>query len=368
MIGFLRQTRAGATALAAAAVAIMSAMGVALVSDHLWLVSKRDLIKSASSAAALAATIKLSELSGQTPTPMDADIQATLQSLVERYVRLNVLGNLKGALQPDDITITLAIDRGAGTVAVTATAPLGSTLLDSIHGYPGSGAITVGSGAEQMHEAIWAVLAIDVSRSMTSELDGGSQSATGTNRRIDIVQAAARDFIDVLGPDPAKNIAIGVVPWAGGVYAVLTPSTDRAVVVGQINGLVANGGATRSAAGLEEGRAQLANAPVGARKALVLLTDGEDNLMTATQPCRGRQSLGCLQPRRDQCKAAKDEGIEIFTVTAMSPGHVSNTLGQELTACASSPERAFLNNSDASILRNAFSKIAASLSPLRLTH
>ena len=367
MIGFLRQTRAGATTLVAATVAIMSVMGVALISDHLWLVSQRDLLKSASSAASLAVTIKLSELSGQTPTPSDADIQATLQPLAERYVRLNVLGNLKEALQPDDITVALAIDRGAGTVAVTTTAPLGSTLLDSIHGYPGSGAITVGSGAEQMQEAIWTVLAIDISRSMSDGLDG-SYGAAPPNRRIDIVQAAAKDFIDVLGPDAAKNIAIGVVPWARGVYGVLAPSTDRAVIVGRIDWLNATGGATRSSAGLEEGRAQLANAPVGARKALVLLTDGEDNLISATQPCRGRQSLGCLQPRRDQCKAAKDAGIEIFTVAAMSPGHVSSTLGQELTACASSSAHAFLNNSDSTVLRGAFSKIAASLTPLRLTH
>ena len=94
----------------------------------------------------------------------------------------------------------------------------------------------------------------------------------------------------------------------------------------------------------------------------------QGSIISAMRPCNGRQSLGCLQPRRDQCQAAKDEGIEIFTVTAMSPGHVSSTLGQELTACASSTAHAFLNNSDANVLRDAFSNIAASLSPLRLTH
>ena len=100
------------------------------------------------------------------------------------------------------------------------------------------------------------------------------------------------------------------------------------------------------------------------------LTDGEDNLISSQpwQPCNGRQSPACLQPRRDQCQAAKDEGIEIFTVTAMLSGNVSGTLGQELTACASSSVQAFLNNTDAAVLRETFSKIAATLTPLRLTH
>ena len=366
MIGFLRETRAGATTLAAGAVAIMCCMSVAVISDHLWLVSKRDLLKSASSAASLAATIKLSELKGQTPVPSDADIKAVLQPLAERYVRLNVLGNLAGAVTSNDITVALVIDSGAGTVAVTATAPLGDTLLESFHGSSGFGSMTANSGAEQKREAIWAILAIDVSQSMVLDLSGGYRAPP--HRRIDIVQAAARDFVDVLGPDASTNIAVGVVPWARRTYGVLAPSTDSNVVTQRINGLVANRGATRSAAGLEAGRAQLANAPEGARKAIVLLTDGEDNLISATQGCQGLQSPGCLQPRRDQCQAAKDEGIEIFTVTAMSPEQVSSTLGQELTACASSSAHAFLNNSDATVLRDAFSKVAASLMPLRLTH
>jgi len=259
------------------------------------------------------------------------------------------------------------IDSGAGTVAVTATAPLGGTLLESFHGSAGFGSMTASSGAEQKREAIWAILAIDVSQSMILDLSGGYRAPP--HRRIDIVKAAGRDFVDVLGPDASTNIAVGVVPWARNAnLGVLAPSTDSNVVTQRIDGLVANGGATRSSAGLEAGRAQLANAPEGARKAIVLLTDGEDNLISAMQYCQGSQSPGCLQPRRDQCQAAKDEGIEIFTVTAMSPEQVSSTLGQELTACASSSAHAFLNNSDATVLRDAFSKVAASLMPLRLTH
>ena len=184
--------------------------------------AKRDLLKSASSAASLAATIRLSELNGQTPAPSDADIAAALQPLAERYVRLNVLGNLGGAVKPEDITVTLAIDSDAGTVAVTATAPLGITLLESFHGSPGPGSLTVGSGAEQMHEAVWAILAIDVSYSMTRDLSG-TYLVASPNRRIDIVQAAAREFVDVLGPDASKDVAIGVVPWERRAYIRLPP-------------------------------------------------------------------------------------------------------------------------------------------------
>lgn len=362
-IGFLRQTRAGATALCAAAVAIMSATGVALISEHLWLVSKRDLLKSASSAASLAATLKLSEL----PTQSDEEVEAVLKPLAERYVRLNVLGNLGDTIRPEDITVTLDIERGAGTVGVTATAPLGGTILESFHGYAGPASITAGSGAEQVQGSVWAVLAIDVSDSMANELEGYIVPGS-TSRRIDIVKAASRDFVDVLGPDPANKIAIGVVPWERNIGTVLPPSSDSHDVTQKINSLMPYGNATRSAAGLEEARTQLANAPADARKALVLLTDGEDNAISATERCSLYNSPRCLQPRRDQCSAAKSEGIEIFTVAAMLPAHISTTLGRELTACASTPGHAFLNNSDAEALRDAFSNIAGSLLPLRLTH
>ena len=133
MIGFLRETRAGATTLAAAAVAIMSVMGVALVSDHLWLVSKRDLLKSASSAASLAATIKLRELSGQTPTPSDADIEAALQPLAERYGRQSL-----GCLQPRRDQCQAAKEEGIEIFTVTAMSPghVSSTLGQELTASP----------------------------------------------------------------------------------------------------------------------------------------------------------------------------------------------------------------------------------------
>ena len=52
---FLRDTRAGATALAAAAVTVMTVGAAALISNYVWLVDQRDVLKSASDAGAVAA-------------------------------------------------------------------------------------------------------------------------------------------------------------------------------------------------------------------------------------------------------------------------------------------------------------------------
>ena len=74
---FPRDTRAGATAL---------------IVDHVWLVTKRDVLKVAAHAGSLSATLRLREL------PPDADaasVEADLQATVERYVWLNLAGNLR---------------------------------------------------------------------------------------------------------------------------------------------------------------------------------------------------------------------------------------------------------------------------------
>ena len=42
---FVRSTRAGATAIAAAAVAVMTVGGAVLIVDHQWLVDQRDAMK-----------------------------------------------------------------------------------------------------------------------------------------------------------------------------------------------------------------------------------------------------------------------------------------------------------------------------------
>ena len=119
---FLHDTRAGATAIVAAGVIIMTMGGVGLLIDHLWLVHKRDLVKAASDSAAVAATLALQQ-SGAS--------DAELQDIAERYVRLNVLANLRAGreLDPGEIEVTLDVDRAVGTVGVTAKAPIGGLLM-----------------------------------------------------------------------------------------------------------------------------------------------------------------------------------------------------------------------------------------------
>ena len=99
MFHFFRETRAGATAITAAAVTVMSLFGTALIVDHVWLVDQRDMLKSAADAAAVAATLKLQELPG---SMSDEDVRAELQAVAERYIRFNLAENLHQAVPSDD--------------------------------------------------------------------------------------------------------------------------------------------------------------------------------------------------------------------------------------------------------------------------
>ena len=69
------------------------------------------------------------------------------------------------------------------------------------------------------------------------------------------------------------------------------------------------------------------------RKAIVLLTDGEDGYC-------GYGRLSCSDSpmavsRTEACAAAKDQGTEIFVVTAMAPRHVSAPFAKTLEKCSS---------------------------------
>ena len=62
VLRFLRDTRAGATAIAAAAVTVMSVGGAALIGDHAWLIDQRDVPKTATDAATVATTIEMNAM------------------------------------------------------------------------------------------------------------------------------------------------------------------------------------------------------------------------------------------------------------------------------------------------------------------
>lgn len=202
---FLRGRRGGATGFAAAAVVMMLLGGGALISDHVWLVGKRDLLQSAAAAASVATTQRLATLPG---SMTDAEVHAELLPVAERYARLNVLANVGKELVPDDVTVVLAVDRDTGTVDVRVSADIGDTLLSKwLYDYGGPGDMAAHAGAE--YEAVPAevVLAIDTTGSTARRY--GDSAVT----RIEAIKAAAKDLVDILQPSAATMVAVGLVPW-----------------------------------------------------------------------------------------------------------------------------------------------------------
>ena len=185
--------------------------GVALIGDHLWMVGKRDLLQSAADAAAIAATF---ELRRRPTSESDAQVEAALKPVAERYARFNLMGNTTQELKPEDIEVTLAVDRTAGTVAVSVKADVVDSLFAKwLYGYEGPGEVTTRAGAERDTTKTEVVLAMDVTTSMYQNLAGRSP-ARGELSRMAITRQAARVLVDILDPgDEESMIAVGVVPW-----------------------------------------------------------------------------------------------------------------------------------------------------------
>ena len=340
----------------------MTVMATGLIVDHLWIVDKRDLLKASADAASVAATLRLRDLpAGQD----DAAVEANLQAVAERYAWLNLSANLSDeALKKSVVKVVLDINRSQGTVGVEAEAPIGRTLLGAaLGGYSGPGHIAVGAGAEAGSGAIWAVLAIDVSRTMSQTL-AGVPTDTGPEQRIHIVRAAAKEFVAAVEPNPDTPVAVGVVPWAWSVYSVLAPSTTTATIESSLDLLNATGSATASSRGLKKSRELLAVAPEGARRAIVLLTDGEDNRSVTGGSC-GASRADCPKFRKAECDGAKTDGIAIFVIAAMAD--TAGALADQLRECASSPDHAFINTENAQAMRDTFGAIAGQIRALRRT-
>lgn len=212
---FARDTRAGATAIAAAAITVMTIGGTALIVDHLWLVNQRDLLKSAADAGTIAATLEL----GNLPASMsDEDVNAHLQPIAERYVLFNLAGNLStGAREKmnETLEVALTVNRGAGTIDVEAKADLGGTLLSRwVLGYAGpADGIAVDSGVRAAIDETEIVLALDITGSMLDNLDGIRVPSTDPSSRINIIKKAAGDLVDILTARDSAGIAVGLVPW-----------------------------------------------------------------------------------------------------------------------------------------------------------
>ncbi len=112
------------------------------------------------------------------------------------------------------------------------------------------------------------------------------------------------------------------------------------------------------------------------RKAIVLLTDGDDTQCGYGNPGCDRSPLGIA--RADACTLAKKAGIEIFVVAAMHPDKVSSGLADGLRACSSGSDAdypqgtkrpgakyVFLNNNEEAVLKDAFEDIANQLRTVR---
>lgn len=213
---FIRETRAGATAITAAAITVMTVFGAAFIVDHVWLVDQRDLLKTAASAASIAATLELRE---QPDSKSDDDVRQELQAVAERYVRFNLAANLAESSKDrmlETLAVSIDVNRGLGTVGVTAQADLGGTLLSRwVLDYSGPGdGIRVESGAEGSIGATEIVLAIDVTNSMLDNLAGVRVGLDDPTSRINIVKKAAEDLIDILAAHENSAIAVGLVPWS----------------------------------------------------------------------------------------------------------------------------------------------------------
>ena len=216
---FLRSTRAGATAIAAAAVTVMAVGGVALITDHVWLVDQRDTLKSAANSASIATTLAMNRMLESDSTVSDAALIAALTPVARRYVELNLshLPTARFTRAKDTLAITLTVNRRGGRVNVTAEADLGGTLvaraLPLLGGDTGPATMKATAAVECASTAIEVVLALDVTVSMHGTIDD-SLSATGNNRRLNAVVRAAKALVtELLATCDESSIAIGIVPW-----------------------------------------------------------------------------------------------------------------------------------------------------------
>ena len=181
---------------------------------------------------------------------------------------------------------------------------------------------------------------------------------------------------------------------ANGTAAILPLSTNSDEIKARIEELSPVGSRTYSALGLLWGQRLLmpswksAWGDSGAhpldpsasedevRKAIVLLTDGEDTYCGYGKHGCDNSPVGIS--RADACTAAKSRGTEIFVVAAMNPASITTRFGKALEQCSSENDDeypvgtrrpggkyAFLNNGTPEALKEAFADIASQLRTVR---
>ncbi len=386
MIRFLRDVTGGATSITAAMVGVMVVGGTALISDHVWLVDQRDVLKSAADAATLAATLERNRL----PDGLsDRKLNKKLRATATRYVKLNLAHLPKDRYERavETLTVNVFPNRHQDTVGVSVEADLGGALFASrlpiFAGYTGPSKTKVKAGVERVREPVDVVLALDTSSSMKLRLNGRT-TRNPDRSRLEIVRRAALRVVDIFD----GSAHIGVVPWSNRVnadsadwpdryapeinnhrrYPPVLPLTDDPQAAREaINGLAAVGTGTMSVLGIAGGVHHL-GAGTSDVQAIVLLTDGVDNSCPDHLPqC---SAIAVERIRAEECTRAKEAGILVFVIAAMAPREVGSDLADELRACSSEADDpdgiyTFLNNADAESLEAAFIDIAGQLQPLR---
>ena len=231
--GFLAGTRAGATSIVTAAVAVMSVAGFAFITDHIWLIDQRDVLKSAADAAAVAVTKEMNRRLIPNPDITQADLTTALAPVARNYLELNLayLPTDRLTRAKETLQVTVTPDRDLGTVEVAMTADLGGTLfsrhLPMFSNYKGPATVGTDAGVETAVTPVEAVLAIDISISMLAKLDGGFPAEnTDEKSRMDIVKDAAKALVNILRPNTHNRVAIGVVPWHVNVRLADATATD----------------------------------------------------------------------------------------------------------------------------------------------
>ena len=222
LLEFVRDTHAGATAITAGVVTVMIVGSVALIADHRWLVDQRDMFKAAADAGAIAATLEMNRRIATDPGISDAKLKEAIEPVATRYVTLNLshLSEERLALALSTLEVVATPHMDTGRVDVEASADLGGTLLSRhlplLSNYQGPAEIRTASIVEKSKVPVEVVLAIDVSRSMSTAV---TEEAKGMlfppeeQTRMGVVKQVALEMVALLDPSAHDRIAVGLVPW-----------------------------------------------------------------------------------------------------------------------------------------------------------
>ena len=118
-----------------------------------------------------------------------------------------------------------------------------------------------------------------------------------------------------------------------------------------------------SAAPFTEGMTKAQLAAKQGRKAIILMTDGENTISPMYPQHNGTDVNLSNQKLTELCSRVKSDDIDVYTVSFMVP---SQTIKDLLTNCASSPAKYFDADTGTELFA-AFQRIGESLSTVRLT-